>query len=228
MSERTDLTGRLDRLAGEWAGGVTPAAPERVRARGRHRRQRRIAAGAVLACAALAAVLVPTLRGGILGGEAVAPAGGGTSGFAAPAAARGEIRVRISDPPSGMPSALTLGGLHCTQNPYGRPDLGLLVTGTVGSGGRQYAAELYPTLTGPVITASFDSPGGAVGISLNGSTPQLGIIKVKGAGTEIELIEPDGRRGRMTGRYTVLDAASGTTRPHPTGRLAFDWWCPAP
>ena len=26
MSERTHLTGRLDRLAGEWAGGVTPAA----------------------------------------------------------------------------------------------------------------------------------------------------------------------------------------------------------
>jgi hypothetical protein len=224
MSERTDLTGRLDRLAGEWAGGVTPAAPERVRARGRHRRQRRIAAGAVLACAALVAVLVPALRGDLLGGGAVAPAGPPVTtapAFTAPAAEQGEVRVRLSDPPAGMPADLRVTQVECTTV----PGEGLAVTGTYRIGGRSGGVELHPG-DEPVEVAGFPLPAGA--LQLPARTGQLDgdVIAIAGDGVTADLADPTGRRGAMSGRFSLVDKATLTLRPPGTERLAFSWWCP--
>jgi hypothetical protein len=224
-----NLTDRLDQLAEEWTGTIVPTAPERVRARGRARRRRRVATGAILTCAALVATLVPIARSGLLQGRAIAPANGGTPGFTAPAAAQGQLRVRISDPPAGLPADLTLGGMVCDEHPDGGLVKGLKVTGRTGAGAGKIAAELYPTLADGSGVDLFDTPGGALGKALAPlGDPNVGVILIEGKGVSIDLVDHDGRRGSMSGRYWVLDENSGTRRRHPTGRLAFDWWCPAP
>jgi hypothetical protein len=220
MSE--DLSDRLDRLAGEWTGAVTPARPERVRARGRHRKQRRAASVALLAVAALAAVAVPALRGGPLTGEAVAPAGPPSTLLTAPPAARAELRLRISDPPAGMPAEVRMTGVDCRVV----PGSGLSVFGTFRVGDYSGNAEVHPAdnpsiegsgIPGPLATLQFPARPG----QLDGD-----VVVIWGDEVTITREDPAGRRGSMTGHHAPVDRATERFGPRGAGQLALSWWCP--